>query len=119
MRKNIKNILNEKKSELVNVYADNIATIAHEAWFLKELTDLSPRQIERVKVIEEKMKSGAKCPKCETPKSVKRRSTGIWVCKRCGIEFVGGAYEMKTQPGIESKRIATRVQRELEEVSNE
>jgi hypothetical protein len=57
MRKNIKNILNEKKSELVNVYADNIATIAHEAWFLKELTDLSPRQIERVKVIEESIEN--------------------------------------------------------------
>lgn len=52
MRKNIKNTLREKRSELVNVYADNIATIAHESWFLKELTDLSPRQIERVKIIE-------------------------------------------------------------------
>ena len=52
MRKNIKNTLDEKKSELVNVYADAIASIAHEAWFLKELTDLSPRQIERVKTIE-------------------------------------------------------------------
>jgi hypothetical protein len=57
MRKNIKNTLNEKKSELVNVYADNIATIAHEAWFLKELTDLSPRQIERVKVIEKSIEN--------------------------------------------------------------
>ena len=53
MRKNIKNTLNEKKSELINVYADSIAKISHEAWFLKELTDLSPRQIERVKTIEE------------------------------------------------------------------
>ena len=52
MRKNIKNTLKEKKTELINVYADAIATIAHEAWFLKELTDLSPRQIERVKTIE-------------------------------------------------------------------
>jgi hypothetical protein len=53
MRKNIKNTLKEKKTELINVYADAIANIAHEAWFLKELTDLSPRQIERVKAIEE------------------------------------------------------------------
>ena len=82
-------------------------------------TRYGSRLRKRVKVIEEKMKIGAKCPKCETPKSVKRRSTGIWVCKRCGIEFAGGAYEMKTQPGIESKRIAARVQRELEEISNE
>ena len=52
MRKNIENTLKEKKTELINVYADAIATIAHEAWFLKELTDLSPRQIERVKTIE-------------------------------------------------------------------
>jgi hypothetical protein len=57
MRKNIKNTLDEKKSELVNVYADSIATIAHEAWYLKELTDLSPRQIERIKVIEESIEN--------------------------------------------------------------
>ena len=57
MRKNIENTLKEKKSELINVYADAIASIAHEAWFLKELTDLSPRQIERVKTIEESIEN--------------------------------------------------------------
>ena len=57
MRKNIKNTLDEKKSELVNVYADSIATIAHEAWYLRELTDLSPRQIERVKTIEKSIEN--------------------------------------------------------------
>ena len=72
----------------------------------------------RVKTIEEKLKTPQKCPKCETI-VIKRISTGIWGCKKCGTQFTGGAYEMKTQPGVESKRIATRVQRELEELSNE
>ncbi|MHA1729136.1 MAG: 50S ribosomal protein L37Ae [Promethearchaeota archaeon] len=69
----------------------------------------------RVKTIETKMHTPQKCPKCET-KSIKRVSTGIWRCKKCGAQFTGGAYEMKTQPSVESKRIATRVQRELEEL---
>ena len=72
----------------------------------------------RVKTIEEKMKMGQKCPKCET-KTMKRLSTGIWECKKCRAKTTGGAFDMKTQPGIESKRIATRVQREIEQLSNE
>ncbi|MCP4762293.1 MAG: 50S ribosomal protein L37Ae [archaeon] len=72
----------------------------------------------RVKDIEEKMHTPQKCPKCET-KVAKRSSTGIWTCKKCGAVFTGGSYTMKTQPGVESKRIATRVQRELEEISKE
>jgi hypothetical protein len=62
MRKNldkliVSNTIREKKSELINVYADAIASITHEAWYLKELTDLSPRQIERVKVIEKSIEN--------------------------------------------------------------
>ena len=72
----------------------------------------------RIQVIEEKMKVPHKCPRCES-KVAKRISVGIWGCKRCGAEFTGGAYTLKTQPGVESKRISTRVQRELEEIGKE
>lgn len=70
----------------------------------------------QIRDIEEKMKKPQKCPKCETKVS-KRLSTGIWYCKKCGATFTGGAFTQSTQPGLESKRIATRVQRESEELS--
>jgi large subunit ribosomal protein L37Ae len=72
----------------------------------------------RVKDIEEKMKAPQKCPKCET-KVAKRLSTGIWYCKKCGATFTGGAYAIKTKLGDESKRIATRIQREIETLSKD
>jgi len=67
----------------------------------------------RLRSIEENMKSPKRCPKCET-KDVKRLSVGIWYCKKCGAKFTGGAYEDKTQPGVESKRVSLRLQTNIE-----
>lgn len=72
----------------------------------------------RVKVIEEKMHTPQKCPKCET-KVTKRLSTGIWFCKKCGATFTGGAYTQTTEPGIVSRRIATKNQRDIETMKND
>ena len=69
----------------------------------------------RLADIEQPMKQLVKCPKCET-KAVKRLSVGVWACKKCGAVFTGGAYTMHTQPGVESRRSATRIQHELEKV---
>ncbi|MHA1341592.1 MAG: 50S ribosomal protein L37ae [Promethearchaeota archaeon] len=69
----------------------------------------------RVRVIEENMKAPKKCPKCET-KVVKRLSVGIWYCKKCGAKFTGGAYDQKTQPGVEAKRNAQRLRANIEKL---
>ena len=41
--------------------------------------------------IEELRKSTYLCPRCHHV-SVKRESTGIWGCRKCGFTFVGDAY---------------------------
>lgn len=45
----------------------------------------------RVQEIEEGLKRRHECPRCAAI-SVRRRSTGVWACHRCGYVFAGGAY---------------------------
>ncbi|MEF8873901.1 MAG: 50S ribosomal protein L37ae [Candidatus Thermoplasmatota archaeon] len=47
---------------------------------------------ESIKEIEEAKKKEYECPRCSHQK-VKRESTGIWNCSRCGLTFAGGAYD--------------------------
>ncbi|AXV36914.1 MAG: 50S ribosomal protein L37Ae [Methanobacteriaceae archaeon] len=44
-----------------------------------------------VKKIEENMKKKHLCPQCDRV-AVKRVSSGIWKCRKCGAVFTGGAY---------------------------
>ncbi|MHA2314274.1 MAG: 50S ribosomal protein L37ae [Candidatus Hermodarchaeia archaeon] len=46
---------------------------------------------QRVAKIEANMKMLHKCPSCQT-KAVRRISTGIWTCRKCGHTYTGGAY---------------------------
>lgn len=46
---------------------------------------------QRVAKIEANMKILHKCPSCQT-KAVRRLSTGIWTCRKCGHTYTGGAY---------------------------
>lgn len=44
------------------------------------------------------------CPSCNY-KSVKRVSSGIWKCSKCGLTFTGGAYIPVTQMAKEGKNV--------------
>lgn len=63
---------------------------------------------ERVKKIEKKMKQKHKCPQCGR-KAVKRTSTSIWECSKCGTTFTGGAYVPETPTGKIVKRTIKRM----------
>ena len=52
----------------------------------------------RVRNIELTQKAKHVCPSCGHEK-VKRISTSIWQCKKCGIKFAGGAYTPRTEAG--------------------
>src|SRR5256886_6485346 len=45
----------------------------------------------RVQEIEEGLKGRHTCPRCAAI-SVRRKSTGVWACRRCGYVFAGGGH---------------------------
>lgn len=45
----------------------------------------------RMQEIEEGLKHRHVCPRCAAI-AVRRSSTGVWACRRCGYVFAGGAY---------------------------
>ena len=52
------------------------------------------------------LRSKHECPRCQF-KTVKRWSVGVWLCKKCGYKFAGGAYIPITKVG----QIAARATR--------
>lgn len=58
--------------------------------------------------IETTEKMLTKCPHCQT-KAVRRVSTGIWACRKCGYTFTGGAWIPATD--------AQKIQRSFQEGS--
>lgn len=50
------------------------------------------------------MKGSHACPSCASL-GVKRMSSGIWECSKCGFQFAGGAYQPATKMGQSSRRM--------------
>ncbi|MBS7658030.1 50S ribosomal protein L37ae [Candidatus Bathyarchaeota archaeon] len=49
-----------------------------------------------------------RCPSCHK-RAVKRESVGIWICKKCGFKFAGGAYTPTTKLGETAERSTVKV----------
>ena len=60
--------------------------------------------------VEQNMHATHRCPNCAS-QTVKRKSVGIWICKKCGLNFAGGAWVPVTPTG----RSASRTTVSLEE----
>ena len=59
-----------------------------------------PRYGKRIRLVVSKIEKVQKkrhiCPSCNMS-YVKRLSSGIWICKKCGTKFAGSAYYPKTE----------------------
>ena len=44
------------------------------------------------------------CPNCGHQK-IKRLSTSIWQCGKCGVKFAGGAYQPRTESGQNAEKM--------------
>ncbi len=60
--------------------------------------------------MEEKTKAFYDCPQCGRTK-VKRESTAIWICRKCGYTFAGGSFVPETSLG---KSVLRSVRKTLE-----
>jgi large subunit ribosomal protein L37Ae len=61
--------------------------------------------------IEKQLHATYKCPNCASP-AVKRKSVGIWHCKKCDLDFAGGAWRPVTSAGKSAARTAAGVREE-------
>lgn len=62
---------------------------------------------------EESVKKSTKCPYCNKDK-VKRESTGIWHCQKCGSKFTGRAYTFDRKSILSGSKKSEAVSLDIE-----
>lgn len=61
----------------------------------------------RVLKVEERKNKPTSCPFCSFL-TIKRTAAGLYVCKKCGAKFTGGAYEAETLIGKTIKKMVAQ-----------
>ncbi len=62
----------------------------------------------RLKAVRDQTTAKHACPYCGKT-SVRRKSTGIWLCRSCKAEFAGGSYTPQTEVGATAKKFVESV----------
>lgn len=62
----------------------------------------------RIREVESRQKAWHECPHCAAPR-VKRTSTSIWECRKCGHKFAGGAYMPHTPAYNANERVLSEL----------
>jgi len=60
----------------------------------------------RILEVELEQRKRHQCPRCSAY-SVRRRGTGVWGCRRCGLVFAGGAYRPVVTTAVRTEVPAT------------
>ena len=63
--------------------------------------------------IERQQRAKHECPQCSHI-SVKRVSSGIWQCRKCGYKFAGGAFYPQTAAAKSRKQVFAKLQESSE-----
>lgn len=61
----------------------------------------------RVLKVEEKKNKPTSCPFCSFL-TIKRTAAGLYICRKCGAKFTGGAYEAETLIGKTIKKMVAQ-----------
>lgn len=70
----------------------------------------------RIQEVEAEQRKRHQCPRCSAY-SVRRKGTGVWSCRRCGLVFAGGAYKPVVAPSIVAPTEEPEAEPEPEEVT--
>jgi large subunit ribosomal protein L37Ae len=62
----------------------------------------------RIREVESRQKAWHVCPSCAAPR-VKRVSTAVWECRKCGHKFAGGSYMPRTPAFNANERVLQEI----------